>query len=214
MADAKHRAAPRIEPTPNGPYRVRNLERLSNSRGETLETRKVIALCRCGRSDNKPFCDGTHAKVGFDSSKLTDGSLNKRDDYPAGRLALHDNRGICAHVGRCTDGLPGVFRLGEEPWIRPMGADEGTIIAQVRQCPSGALSYSIDDVELRDQNRAPAIQVSKNGPYVVTGGVELDVDAWGEGASKEHYTLCRCGGSSNKPFCDGTHWKGFKDDKN
>ena len=107
-----------------------------------------------------------------------------------------------------------MFRLRQEPWIDPTGADEQAIIAQVRRCPSGALSYSFDDVEYRDQDRERAILVSKDGPYVVTGGFELAVEEWGEDASKEHYSLCRCGGSKNKPFCDGTHWKGFKDDKN
>lgn len=45
-----------------------------------------------------------------------------------------------------------------------------------------------------------------NGPYMVRGGPALIDAEQGEGASKEHYTLCRCGGSKNKPFCDGTHW--------
>ena len=69
--------------------------------------------------------------------------------------------------------------------------------------------------EHRDQERPPAIFVSKNGPYVVTGGPELVGEPRGEGASEEHYTLCRCGGSKNKPFCDGSHWHiEFEDDKN
>jgi len=54
-----------------------------------------------------------------------------------------------------------------------------------------------------------------DGPYAITGGIELVDQLPGEGASTEHYTLCRCGGSKNKPFCDGTHWHiGFKDEKN
>ena len=214
MSNGSIRPSPHIEPSANGPYLVRNLEKLSNSKGAMLETKETVALCRCGQSNNKPFCDGTHATVGFDGSKLTDGSLNKRDDYTAGRLTVHDNRGICAHAARCTDELPSVFKLGTEPWIDTAGADEATVAAQVRRCPSGALSHSIDHVESRDQDREPAILVSKNGPYVVTGGIELSVSEWGEGASREQYTLCRCGGSSNKPFCDGTHWKGFQDDHN
>jgi CDGSH-type Zn-finger protein len=56
------------------------------------------------------------------------------------------------------------------------------------------------------------ITVTNDGPYAVTGGVELAAVPFGDGASREHYTLCRCGGSKNKPFCDGTHWSiGFKD---
>ena len=56
--------------------------------------------------------------------------------------------------------------------------------------------------------------VSKDGPYDVTGSVEIG-EPRAEGASEEHYTLCRCGGSKNKPFCDGTHWSiKFTDEKN
>ncbi len=109
---------------------------------------------------------------------------------------------------------PRVFGSRVNPGSWPGVGNDQAIIAQVRRCPSGALSYSIDGVEHRHQDPAPAILVSKNGPYVVTGGIELIVDEWGEEASKEHYTLCRCGGSKNKPFCDGTHWQGFKDEKN
>jgi CDGSH-type Zn-finger protein len=56
------------------------------------------------------------------------------------------------------------------------------------------------------------VTVTKDGPYAVTGGIELADVVFGEGASTEHYTLCRCGASKNKPFCDGSHWHvGFKD---
>ena len=59
------------------------------------------------------------------------------------------------------------------------------------------------------------VTVTKNGPYAITGGIELLEQPLGEGASTEHYTLCRCGGSKDKPFCDGTHWHiGFKDENN
>jgi CDGSH-type Zn-finger protein len=61
----------------------------------------------------------------------------------------------------------------------------------------------------------PMVTITQDGPYAVTGGIELVDQPLGEGASTEHYTLCRCGGSKNKPFCDGTHWHiGFKDEKN
>ena len=62
---------------------------------------------------------------------------------------------------------------------------------------------------------SPKIVVSKDGPYRITGGVEIPGEPRAEGASTEHYALCRCGGSKNKPFCDGTHWYiKFRDDKN
>ena len=121
---------------------------------------------------------------------------------------------ICSHAGLCTEGLSAVWRLGTGPWIDADGADADAIIAIIEACPSGALSYSIDGIEHRDQDRGPAVTVSRNGPYVVTSGVGLAATP-GEGASSEHYALCRCGGSRNKPYCDGTHWRiKFSDEKN
>ena len=207
-------AKPHIKPTPDGPYLVENLQNLSNQKG-AIEARVKMALCRCGGSANKPFCDGTHAKIGFSSAKLEGRVADRRENYEGEKITIHDNRGICAHAGRCTDGLRQVFRLKQEPWIDPAGATADEIIATIRQCPSGALSYSVDGVEHRDQEREPAIFVSPNGPYVLTGGPELLDTTRGEDASTEHFTLCRCGQSKNKPFCDGSHWNAkFTDDKN
>jgi CDGSH-type Zn-finger protein len=204
-----------IEPAPNGPYLVKNPPTLKNSKGETLETKPVTALCRCGRSDNKPFCDGTHAKVGFSSERIADGSTDKQDHYEGKAITINDNRGVCAHSARCTDGLKSVFKYGEEPWIDPDGADLEAIKKQVRECPSGALSYTMDGVEHDRYHHEAGIGIVKNGPYRVFGGIELvEASAGRKPQSRDHYTLCRCGGSKNKPFCDGTHWKGFKDDKN
>ena len=105
-----------------------------------------------------------------------------------------------------------VFRMRQEPWIDPDGTSVEEIIETIKKCPSGALSYSIDDVEHLDKDRAPMVTVTNDGPYSVTGGIELIGVPFGEGASTEHYTLCRCGASKNKPFCDGSHWGvGFKD---
>jgi CDGSH-type Zn-finger protein len=206
---------PIIEPELNGPYLVTNIGNLVNSRGERIEARPRMALCRCGGSGNKPFCDGTHARIGFDSTRLESRTPDHRDTYTGSEVTIYDNRGICQHAGFCTDNLATVFKLHQDPWIDPNGAKADAIISQVRQCPSGALSYAVRRTEHRDQQRSPAITVSKDGPYRVTGGVELKAETWGEGASQEHYALCRCGGSKNKPFCDGTHWSnGFKDERN
>jgi len=212
---------PKIACLPNGPYYLLNdltpkkIPNLQNSRGEACSTITGVALCRCGGSNNKPFCDGTHGKNRFTDRKETRGELDRRHDYSGRRITIHDNRGICAHAGFCTDRLASVFKMKQEPWIDPDGADPEEIIRTIRRCPSGALSYSVDGVEHRDRDRDPMVTVTKDGPYAVTGGIELVDQARGEGASEEHYTLCRCGGSKNKPFCDGTHWHiGFRDGKN
>ncbi|HXT36696.1 MAG TPA: CDGSH iron-sulfur domain-containing protein, partial [Chloroflexota bacterium] len=212
-----------IQCIPNGPYVVTNVEHLQNSRGEPIPARPQMALCRCGGSRNKPFCDGTHAAIGFTSHKEEDRVPDRRDTYVGSQVTVFDNRGICAHAGFCTDNLAAVFHVGQEPFVDPDGAQMDAIIAAVRNCPSGALSFGIHGVEHRgevDQEREPAITVSKDGPYRITGGIPL-FDEQGndaqraQGASREHYSLCRCGKSKNKPFCSGMHWYvDFHDEKN
>ena len=223
---------PKLMPLPNGPYYLINdrepkiVENLQNSKGEPLSTVRGVALCRCGASNNKPFCDGTHATIGFssenkDATTTPDGGnviRDKRKNYVGKKITIHDNRRICSHAAECVNNLSSVFKLNSRPWIDADGATAEEIINTIRKCPSGALSYSIDGVEYRDQNeRSPMVTVSKDGPYLITGAIELIGDniRFGDGASKEHYTLCRCGVSNNKPFCDGMHKViNFKDNKN
>jgi CDGSH-type Zn-finger protein/uncharacterized Fe-S cluster protein YjdI len=230
---------PKILPLPNGPYYLLNdmepkvVENLQNSKGKPLSTVLGVALCRCGASNNKPFCDGTHGTIGFSSENKITAAANynnnndssnkhmikdKRKDYVGKEITIHDNRRICSHAAECVNNLSSVFKLNSRPWINPDSARTEEIIDTIRKCPSGALSYSINGIEYRDPNeREPMVTVSKDGPYLITGGIDLIGDniQWAEGASKEHYTLCRCGASNYKPFCDGMHRTvNFKDDKN
>jgi truncated hemoglobin YjbI/uncharacterized Fe-S cluster protein YjdI len=139
---------------------------------------------------------------------------DRRDTRQGQAAVVFDNRGLCAHSGFCTDRLNSVFHLGEEPFVTPSGGRLDDIIRAVRKCPSGALSFGLDGREARehvDQPREAAVEVSRNGPYRITGAIPL-LDEHGrppalhEGASSEHYSLCRCGSSLNKPFCSGMHW--------
>ena len=215
---------PRIMPVPNGPLYFINsqtpqkVENLQNSRGELISKIASVALCRCGGSKNKPFCDGTHGPLGFSSkNEGPPKTADRRKDYVGRKITVHDNRRICSHSAECLRHLESVFSLEERPWINPDRATVESVIDNVRKCPSGALSYSVDGLEHRDQiDRKPVIIVDKNGPYRIEGGIELvGIENWAVGASKEHYTLCRCGASNNKPFCDGMHLSSkFKDEKN
>jgi CDGSH-type Zn-finger protein/truncated hemoglobin YjbI len=200
----------------NGPYLVTNARVLLDWLGQPLPVRPQLALCRCGGSKIKPLCDGSHAVIGFTDGKDPARVADRRDTYQGQQVTIYDNRGICQHSGFCTDRLASVFRQGQEPFVTPSGGRMDEIIRAVRDCPSGALSYGIDDVEARGEvdyhhRRGPAIEVTKDGPYRVTGGIPL-TDGQGEaehrnkGASAEHYALCRCGHSQNKPFCSGMHW--------
>jgi CDGSH-type Zn-finger protein/truncated hemoglobin YjbI len=212
----------RIQCESNGPYLVTNVERMTDWLGQPIPTRPQMALCRCGQSASKPLCDGTHAEVGFTDEKDPKRVTNRRDSYDGVQVTVLDNRGTCQHSGYCSDRLATVFRVGEDPFVAPSGGRMDEIIRAVRDCPSGGLSYAIDGREARAEvdhggKREPAIEVSKDGCYRVTGGIPL-FNADGEheprnhGASREHYALCRCGQSRNKPFCSGMHWYvDFKD---
>jgi CDGSH-type Zn-finger protein len=205
---------PAIQVSMDGPYLVLNVADFRNWLGEPLDSKPQMSLCRCGQSSTKPYCDGTHARTGFSGAKDAKRVPDNRDRYQGQQLEILDNRGICAHSGFCTERLASVFHLRQDPFITPSGGRLDEIIQSVRACPSGALSYAIDGVEARDQVdqlRPASIEVSKDGPYRVTGRVRL-LDDQGidiplaEGASPEHYCLCRCGQSQNKPFCSGMHW--------
>ena len=194
----------------NGPYLARGKIPLRKG-GETLETKAVFALCRCGLSANKPFCDGTHSKQGFSGEETASQSAPNRVDYRGDGITIHDDRALCAHAGVCTDRLPSVWKMGGEPWIDPAGASLNETIAIVEQCPSGALTYSLDDGGVESSGDA-AIEALPNGPLAVSGQVPVS-SAEGESyLPRNRMTLCRCGASKNKPFCDGSHYAaGFSD---
>jgi CDGSH-type Zn-finger protein len=197
---------PTLELRPNGPYRVKDLEELVAADGQALPVKPLMALCRCGKSGTKPFCDGTHNKVGFSGARQAPATDDVRATYAGRDITVHDNRSLCSHAGACTDALTSVFRSGQSPWIDPDGAPAEAIAAAIAACPSGALSYAINGREYVEPPTGPRITLEKNGPYRVTGGVELLNEPFRQGASPRRYSLCRCGQSKNKPFCDGSHW--------
>ena len=198
----------------DGPYLVTNPADLHSWLGVDMPTMPQMALCRCGQSASKPLCDGTHADIGFTDAKDPNRARDRLDTYTGLQVTVQDNRGTCAHSGFCTDRLPTVFRRDVDAFVAPSGGRMDEIIRAVQACPSGALSLAVGEhdagVEVV-QDREPAIEVSKDGPYRITGGIPL-LDAQSNpvprnaGASLEHYSLCRCGQSLNKPFCSGMHW--------
>lgn len=118
------------------------------------------------------------------------------------------------HLCRCTDNLPKVFLQGKEPWIDPNGADPKKIARVIRMCPSGALSYEWGGEYFNAWGGERQITFVKNATLEVRGEVELNDEEGNVPQTCDHYALCRCGGSKNKPFCDGTHWyNGFSDEK-
>ncbi len=208
MKDQMTNSEPTITPIENGPFRLEGVDEITRwSDGQAIPVDGRAMLCRCGGSSNKPFCDGTHTKNGFSGDKAPDRLPDQRDSYTSsdGRLTVHDNRGLCAHAGACTDNLASVFRLRTEPFVDPDGATAEEIATVIAMCPSGALSYTLDGIEHGDRNDQTGVAYPPGGPYVLTNvslaGIEMP-----SGATEDHCTLCRCGASQNKPFCSGAHW--------
>lgn len=168
--------SPFIEPLENGPLKVSGQVRFKNSRGEAITAKRVMALCRCGASKNKLFCDGGHAGIGFKSEKSDERVPDQLDKYKGKGVTIHDNRGTCSHAGFCTSDLPAVWRSASEPWIDPDGASTGEIVETIRKCPSGALLYEEGGKVQAKFHDRPEIQVSRDGPYYVRGGTGIYVD--------------------------------------
>lgn len=193
--------------TKTSPLYLVNGEYVTDDNGNDISVKPVTALCRCGKSLKMPYCDDTHTKENFDNDKLEGRHLNKWRSYEGQDITIHFNLGICSHVGLCLKNLPLVFSKDTKPWINPNGASSEAISAMIRTCPSGALTYSIDGNEVVDFDNKVHIKIVKDGPIATRGSVELIDDNMSiqELKSKERYTLCRCGKSKNKPFCDGSH---------
>ena len=211
-----------IQAARNGPYLVTNAPTVVNHLGVAAQAAPQLALCRCGASAVKPACDGTCHANGFSDAKDPGRVADRRDSYPGQQVTIFDNRGICQHSGYCTDRLPAVFRTDNDPFVAPSGGRMDEIIRAARDCPSGALSYALGGTEARadvdgHDQRPTAVEITADGPYRVSGRIPLtgaggEPVARAEGASAEHYALCRCGHSRNKPFCSGMHWYvGFTD---
>ena len=175
------------------------------------------SLCRCGHSANKPFCDGTHKRIGFDGTETA-----SREPY-AGQaklmrgpaMSLTDAEALCA-FGRFCDPHGSVWNLVNET---DASAAREAFIRQTCDCPSGRLvAWDNATGNPIENEYAPSIGVIEDpakdcaGPLWLRGGVQL-VGADGfRYEVRNRMTLCRCGGSRNKPFCDGTHAAiGFRD---
>lgn len=192
---------------PNGPIMLsaegEPFPVLHSATGEDIHPTKNVFLCRCGASGNKPYCDGSHVAAGY-----TDANRCDRDallDAAAPGITVHFNRAICSGAGECVRSLPAVFVSGAKDWIRPAGASVDEVIATVRRCPSGALTYTRDGQTVTRDEPQVSVRIVANGPYEITGPVEFEAPRWSRNASRTCFALCRCGKSANAPFCDYSH---------
>jgi len=200
----------KITPAENGPLIVENPPNLNGAVETNLSGREKVALCRCGASANKPFCDGAHAKVGFDSkpdkSKLRNTPIRYTGTVSGVDVTISYTPVLCTHAAQCQARAASVFDPSQSPWIQPEKGTLDAIFDVIAACPSGALRIAIgDQTEQHMTTGDVAIVVEKDGPYHVSN-VPLTADFNGAGASRSKYSLCRCGLSKNKPFCDGSHY--------
>jgi uncharacterized Fe-S cluster protein YjdI len=131
----------------------------------------------------------------------------KKRFYKSDKITISFEAGKCIHAAECANGLPEVFNPKERPWVNPDGAEADKIKEVIDRCPSGALKYESSDDPRPETAATQKTQVTvvPNGPLFIKGEVEL-YSGDGNLISKEDRTsLCRCGASSNKPFCDGSH---------
>ena len=165
-------------------------------------------LCRCGQSSTKPFCDSSHETNGFDGTEVADrGPRADRARVLHGEgVVMTDDRSLCTKAGYCTNRSTDVWemiRRTADPDVR------SRLEQMVDLCPSGRLDRSrAEDVEPVE----PSIGIIRDGPIWVRGGIPVEAADGTTYEVRDRVTLCRCGHSSNKPFCDSTHKVvGFRD---
>jgi uncharacterized Fe-S cluster protein YjdI len=125
-------------------------------------------------------------------------------EYTNGEIIVCWDPDKCIHAGECVRGLPQVFNRNSTPWVDIKEASSAEIMRVIDRCPSGALTYKKAKADIADKPSAK-IKVLKNGPLLVEGSCVLMDQEGKEAARAAPFALCRCGGSKNKPFCDGMH---------
>ncbi|WP_299846659.1 CDGSH iron-sulfur domain-containing protein [uncultured Roseovarius sp.] len=204
---------PEIEERENGPLVAKGIARMVGPDGAEVETKEVMALCRCGQSKNKPFCDGSHKEAGFESRGGEPAGKDKLLTYVGANATVTYNPMICSHAAECGRLASNIFNPEQKPWVQPDNGTVAEVEAVVAACPSGALALKHADGALEHHlaDRCNVV-IEKNGPYWIQN-VKSPVSVQGEGMSSKKYVLCRCGLSGNKPYCDGSHRdKGWRDD--
>ena len=194
---------PAIEEREDGPLIAKNVTAMKGTDGAQIDTKPVMALCRCGASANKPFCDGSHSKIDFKSSGGTPAGRDRIITYDGAEISVTYNPLLCSHAAECGRLASHIFNPAQKPWVMPDNGSVEEVRAVIEACPSGALALADEMPPHLFADRAQ-IEVEKNGPYWVLDTVSPAAPQ-AEGQSERKYVLCRCGLSGNKPYCDGSH---------
>jgi uncharacterized Fe-S cluster protein YjdI/CDGSH-type Zn-finger protein len=133
-----------------------------------------------------------------------------RKVYRGDRIEVSFDLDRCIHIGECLLTLPEVFDLERRPWIDPDAADSDEVAETILRCPSGALQFRRLDGGVEETHAATSVEPMRNGPLRVMGEIHVRLEDGSEEVLPRA-TLCRCGESARKPFCDNTHLRiGFK----
>jgi CDGSH-type Zn-finger protein len=214
---------PKIRVTKDGPYVVEgglpmakqtivtdeNRESVAWAESERVEPGRTVSLCRCGSSAHKPYCDGMHTKVSFDGTETAPHTPYAEAAMPieGPTLVLMDEVDLCARARYCVAKGKIWHRIED-----PDGDSRKVVIEQSEMCPAGRYTaVDCDTGHVNEPGLEQSIglvedpQAAVSGPLWIRGGVPV-VSAEGEPYEvRNRVTLCRCGSSSNKPFCDSTH---------
>jgi CDGSH-type Zn-finger protein len=216
----------RIKVTENGPYEVsgdiplNQLGFVPDNHGNSLKYKTIDSypiedvyhLCRCGQSECKPFCDGTHQIVNFQGKETASHTdYEKNAKVIKGKdIDLMDAEELCAGARFC-DTHGSTWHLVSRGTTQE---EKDIAIQQCADCPSGRLTPIDKDGNKIEPNLPKEISILEDpaaevhGPIWVKGGITVEDENGKTYPERNRVTLCRCGKSTNKPFCDGNHVRG------
>jgi CDGSH-type Zn-finger protein len=176
---------------------------------EDYPEQQKCALCRCGNSSKKPHCDGSHLK-GFDGTETASKKpyIKQADKLEGPGLIMTDASDLCSAARFCHRSL-GAWKLTEKS-NNPKNKE--IAIQECQDCPSGRLvAWDKKTKKPIEPDFKPSISIVEDpdkkvsGPLWIKGGIPIESSDGKEYEKRNRVTLCRCGHSSNKPFCDGSH---------
>ncbi|AIC15892.1 CDGSH iron-sulfur domain-containing protein [Nitrososphaera viennensis] len=179
--------------------------------GRSFDTQSSeYALCRCGQSKNKPFCDGTHEKIGFEGKETATRRpyVRQAKKYDGPTMVLSDAENLCAFARFCDPAgqIWNLIEQADNPAAREL------VIREANHCPAGRLVVHDKKTGKEIEHKLPpSIGVVEDpalgcsGPLWIRGGIPIESHDGKRYEVRNRVTLCRCGASSNMPFCNGSH---------